>query len=153
MTPDMILARLTEAGITVTLTPDGTALAYESPRRLTEDQRAYLRHYKPALLEFLRQAGDPPPLDPDTREAIDEAIDERAAIHEHDADEPRPVAESNARGAMRVYDLLVAMGPDQPPKWTTLLAPGCDLAEARRSAAGRFGADRLLQIKLHINEE
>ena len=91
----------------------------------------------------------PPPLTPETREAIAEAIEERAAIREFEGGETRAVAERGARSAMRVYDLLVAMGPGEAPKSVTLLAPGCTLEDARREALGRFGAERLIEIQEH----
>lgn len=48
---------------------------------------------------------------------------------------------------MRVYQVLVAMDHDQPPRWATLLAPGCDLEEATHAAQGRFGPERVLEIR------
>jgi hypothetical protein len=90
-----------------------------------------------------------PQLPLETREAIAEAIEERAAIREFEAGETRAVAEREARSAMRVYDLLVTMGPGEAPKWATLLAPGCNLEEARRVAESKFGAERLIEIREH----
>ena len=49
---------------------------------------------------------------------------------------------------MRVYRVLVAMR-DDPPKWVTMIAPGCTLAEARREACMQFGAERVLGIEVY----
>lgn len=73
-------------------------------------------------------------------------MEERAAIREFEAGEPQAVAEQEARAAMRVYRVYVDMGKDHPPKWATMLAPGCDLERARQEALGRFGAERVLDV-------
>jgi len=92
-----------------------------------------------------RRITAPPPSFADL-EAIAEAINERAAVREFDGQESRRVAETAARSAMRVYRIRVAMGLGEFPKWTTLLAPGCDLAAATDCARGQFGPDRVLEI-------
>ncbi|MBP8197648.1 MAG: hypothetical protein KAX64_03720 [Chromatiaceae bacterium] len=114
---------------------------------LTDEHRRLIREHKPALVALLTRRPIPvPPLSPPDREAIREAIAERAAIREHDGGEPRPLAEHRAHASMRVYRVLVAMDHDQPPRWATLLAPGCDLAEATHAAQGRFGTARVLEL-------
>jgi hypothetical protein len=75
-------------------------------------------------------------------ESIDEAIEERAAIREFDGGETREVAERNARSAMRIFRYRVA---DKPSSWLALIAPGCDLTEARRHLELQFG-ERLLEV-------
>lgn len=111
-----------------------------------------LRPHKPALLALLTGApaagpsSAPPPLTPADRAAIAERIEERAAIQEHDAHLPRPVAEQEARAGMRVYRVLVAMGKGEADRWVTMLAPQCDLTEATRAARGQFGPARVLDI-------
>jgi hypothetical protein len=47
---------------------------------------------------------------------------------------------------MRVYQYRLVERPDT---WLTLLAPGCDLADARRSLALRFGPERLIEVREH----
>jgi hypothetical protein len=88
----------------------------------------------------------PPPLTAADHEAIAEAIEERAAIMEHDGGLPREVAEHEAQTAMRVYRLLIAMGPGEPDRDVVMLAPHCDLAEAAKAARHRFGDARVLDI-------
>lgn len=68
---------------------------------------------------------------------------------EHDGGLPRPVAEQEAQTAMRVYRLLIAMGPGEPDRKVVLLAPHCDLAQATRAAQGQFGAARVRSVERH----
>jgi hypothetical protein len=75
---------------------------------------------------------------------IQEAIEERAAILEFDADLPRTQAEAQATNAMRVYRYRVT---DKPHDWLVMIAPGCDLEEARRILIGRFGETRLIDVR------
>ena len=86
-----------------------------------------------------------PPLTRDDRAAIAEAIEERAAIREYEGGESRAIAEREARAAMRAYRVLVAMGEGESPRWATMLAPGCDLAEARVFAERMF-IGRVIEI-------
>jgi hypothetical protein len=88
----------------------------------------------------------PPPLTTEDREAIGEALLERAAIMEFDGGAPRAVAEANARASMRVYRILVSMGPGMPDKWATVLAPGVEPPEALRIVQGQFGPERVLEL-------
>jgi hypothetical protein len=82
-------------------------------------------------------------LSPAEIEASREAIDERAAIREFDGGEDRTTAEREARSAMRVFHFRLA---DRPDIWLTMLAPGCDLDDARRTLSLRFGEDRLIEV-------
>lgn len=77
-------------------------------------------------------------------QAIQEAIEERAAILEHDAGMARAQAEATAEKAIKggVYLFRIS---DRPQTWLTTLCPGCGLEEARHSLALRYGA-RLLQV-------
>lgn len=92
------------------------------------------------------QSRNAPPLTATDREAIAEAIGERAAIQEHDAGLDRQEAEVQAETAMRVYQALIAMPDGRPPRWLVALMPGCDPTEARRSLALRFGVGRVLEV-------
>jgi hypothetical protein len=77
--------------------------------------------------------------------AVAEAIEERAAIREFDGGETREVAERNARSAMRVFCYWLT---DKPRTRLVLIAPSCDLAEARRHLGLQFG-ERLLDVIEH----
>jgi hypothetical protein len=115
-----------------------------------------LRARKTELLAVLRRprlaaVPDPPPLTDAERDDIAGHLAERAAIQEHDGGLPRAEAERQARGAMRVYRYRLADAPPWAPgeQWLTLLAPGCDLAEARRALELRHGAERVLEVRVH----
>lgn len=103
-----------------------------------------------ALLQGIDKGNQPPPpLTPDQHADIQEAIEERAAILEFDADQPRPEAEIQAANAMRVYRYRLT---EKPNDWLMMIAPGCDLEEARRALVGRFGAERLMDVQAHRPE-
>ena len=125
---------------------DGENLTVRPVSRLTDKLRQAIRANKPELLALLRKAKPhaPPPLSAADHEAIREAIEERAAIREFDGGEDRPTAEREARSAMRVYQYRLT---DRPDAWLTMLAPGCDLDQARRDLALRFGAERVIEIR------
>jgi len=80
------------------------------------------------------------------REAIEEAIEERAAIREFDGGQTRDVAEREARAAMRVYRYRLA---DSPDTWLVMIAPGCNLAEAWGALNLQFGPHRVLVLVEH----
>ena len=143
-----VLSYLHAEGLDVAPVPGKPNTVLVTPREaITDEHRRLIRTHKPELLSLLTRRPMPvPPLPPPDREAIREAIAERAAIREYDGGESRPLAEHQAHAAMRVYQVLVAMDPGQPPRWATLLAPGCELAEATHAAQGRFGPKRVLEI-------
>jgi len=145
MSPASILAAVRADGLTLTLDPPDT-LRVRGPAEVRSKWLPRLRAAKSELLALL---SGPPPLPPETQEAIAEALEERAAIRGFEGREPKWVAEREARSAMRVYDLLIAQNPGEAPKWVTLLAPGCDLVEATRAGRRQFGEHRLLKIAEH----
>jgi hypothetical protein len=62
-----------------------------------------------------------------------------------DGGESREAAALQARHAMRVYRYRLI---DKPDSWLTMIAPDCDLEEARRSLRLRFG-ERLTAVVEH----
>jgi hypothetical protein len=124
------------------LRAEGERLHYRSPVPLTAAQLDFLRAHKAELLRLL---STPPAITHEDRQAVEEAIAERAAIREFDGGEPRAVAEREARSAMRVYQYRIT---DKPTSWLTLIAPGCRLDEARRLLARRFDS-RLIEVIEH----
>ncbi|MCU0836372.1 MAG: hypothetical protein MUC77_18370 [Chromatiaceae bacterium] len=132
------LSRMQAAGLV--LRAEGERLHYRTPVPLTAAQLDFLRAHKAELLRLL---STPPAITHEDQQAVEEAIAERAAIREFDGGEPRAVAEREARAAMRVYQYRIS---DQPGSWLTLIAPGCDLEEARRIITNRFGAARVLDV-------
>lgn len=144
-----IFDTLTAAGITLAPSPNPGRLLVSPREPLTDVYRALIIEHKAELLALLARRAAPPALTPDERADIAESIAERAAIREYEAGETRVQAEHEARSAMRVYQMLVAMPDGSDPRWVTMIAPGCDLAEARRSAALRFGPERVLEVLPH----
>jgi len=78
-------------------------------------------------------------------EAIHEHLEERAAIQEYDGGLTRKQAETEALRTLRVFQYRLT---DTPDSWLVLIAPGCDLDEARESLRARFGT-RLLDTRKH----
>ena len=128
-----LLEELTEADLTLAV--QGDRLIVTPGDRLTDAHRELIRTHKAELLALIQE-----------REAVAEAIEERAGILEFDAGLPRPIAETQAVSAMRVYRALIAM-PDAAPRWLVMLAAGCDLAKARHALDLRFGEDRVLETQ------
>ena len=138
MTAAALLAHAARQGVTVEVCDGSLKLA--GPSQSVETLLPAIREAKDELLAHL----NPPPLSPADHDAIREAIEERVAIREFDAGEARQVAERAARSAMRVYQYRLT---DRPDTWLTMLAPGCDLDEARRTLALRFGAERVIEVR------
>jgi hypothetical protein len=81
----------------------------------------------------------------DAQEAIEEHLGERAAIMEFDGGLPRDQAETEARRALQVFKYRIT---DSPDSWLVLIAPGCDLDDARESLRRRFGS-RLVDVQTY----
>lgn len=127
---------------------DGT-LFVSPTEQITDALRTKIRAHKPELLALLTGAANDAAhhhlwlTTPADCEAIREAIAERSAIREFDGGEDRPTAEREAASAMRVYRFRLT---DRPEVWLTMLAPGCDPAEARHALELRFGPERLVEV-------
>ncbi|MBK5965228.1 hypothetical protein CCR95_14305 [Thiocystis minor] len=138
-----LLETLATAGVRVRLGAPGKL-------KLSGDQSAIdrfipeIRAHKAELLARLAANADPLPLTQDQRDSIREAITERAAIQEYDGGLSRSEAENQATRAMRVYRYCLT---DKPTDWLVMIAPGCDLDEARRTLVGQFGAGRLIDVR------
>lgn len=145
MTAEELHRNLLAAGFT--LRADGGTLRVSPASRVGQGLQRLIRQHKRHLLRLVGMP-EPPPLIAPEQADIAESIEERAAILEYDAGLPRHDAETQAASRMRVYRLLVAMDEGEEPKWVTMLAPGCDLAEAEHGARTKFGA-RLLEILPH----
>lgn len=142
MTIADLLAQARAVGVTVYRPPDGDGLKLRGPTAAVAEWAPRLRSHREAIRAWL----SPPPLTPDEQAAITERVEERAAIQTHDGGLLPAVAETQARTAMRVYRVQVAMGPGESPRWMTLLAPGCDLVEATTVAEDQFGTARVLTV-------
>lgn len=137
-----LLAHLHQQGAAVSA--EGDTLRVRAPRgAIDPDTAARIRQHKPALLALLRYEMPADAPAPDSQ-AIQEAIEERAAILEHDAGIARAQADAAAEQAIQAGVYLFRIS-DRPQAWLTTICPGCDLEEARHSLALRYGA-RLLQV-------
>ena len=130
-------ARLHAAGILMRARGDRLSVASRAP--LTDQQRAWIRAHKVELLQLL---GGAVPASPKPTAEDQEANAGRAAGCGPDGGESREAA---ARHAMRVYRYRLI---DKPDTWLTMIAPDCDLEEARRSLRLRFG-ERLAAVVEH----
>ena len=148
----ILLQSLSDAGVQLTIGDTGK-LKVSGDQSAVDRWLPDIRTHKPELIALLQGTcqgnQQPPPLTPDQQADIQEAIDERAAILEFEAGLPRPEAETQATSAMRVYRYRVT---DKPNDWLVMIAPGCDLEEARRTLIARFGSERLLEVQIHRPE-
>jgi hypothetical protein len=149
MTAMDVLREVAAAGGHVAV--DGGDLVVEAPQPLPAKLVGRLRAHKGALLAHLRGKRSSEPssapagsLSREIQDAIDEALEERAGIHQFEGGLPRAEAERSARESMRVYEYRLA---DTPSTWLVLIAPGCDLPEARRVCERQFGHERVLDVR------
>lgn len=154
MTPADLLSAATSAGLALRV--EAGALRVRGPQGAIATWAPMLKAHKPALIALLqpppeRELPTAPPLSADELEDVRESVEERAGILEFDAGIPRSEAESLAAGATRVFQVLIGMGADEPPRWITMLCPGCTLAEASRICAVKFGVGRVLKVLDHGN--
>lgn len=150
MNAQEVLSYLNDAGLHLDTVPERPGRVRVTPvhGELTEEHRRLIRANKPAIVALLTGRPIPvPDLTPQEQDAIQEALDERAAIREFDGGEPRPLAEQQAREGMRVYRVLVAMDTGIPARWATMIAPGCDLTAATAAACNCFGPERVLEVR------
>ncbi|MDH5325331.1 MAG: hypothetical protein OEZ68_02370 [Gammaproteobacteria bacterium] len=84
------------------------------------------------------------PTEVELRENIREAVEERAAILEFEANIPRKDAEKQARLAIKVYEYRLNTSPET---WLKMVAPGCNLEDARQFCFNTFG-NELLEIRV-----
>ena len=111
---------------------DGNLLRIDAPRKaMTPDFREKLKQHKFELIAMLGEPGD----STHVQTAIDEHLQERAAIMEYDGGLPRKLAETTARKNLRVYEYRIK----DTSGWLILMAPGSTLDEARSTLRDKFG--------------
>ena len=132
--------RMQAVGILMRARGDRLSVASRAP--LTDQQRAWIRAHK---VELLRLLGGAVSASPKPTAEDQEANAGRAAGCGPDGGESRETAARQARHAMRVYRYRLI---DKPDTWLTMIAPDCDLEEARRSLRLRFG-ERLAAVVEH----
>jgi hypothetical protein len=132
--------RMQAVGILMRARGDRLSVASRAP--LTDQQRAWIRAHK---VELLRLLGGAVSASPKPTSEDQEANAGRATGCGPDGGESREAAALRARHAMRVYRYRLI---DKPDTWLTMIAPDCDLEEARRSLRLRFG-ERLTAVVEH----
>ena len=130
--------RMQAVGILMRARGDRLSVASRAP--LTEQQRTWIRAHKVELLRLLGGA-DSASTKPTAEDQVANAG--RADCCGPDGGESREAAALQARHAMRVYRYRLI---DKPDTWLTMIAPDCDLDEARRSLRLRFG-ERLTAVE------
>ncbi len=110
--------------------------------KLTRKQRDFLKANKRNLIKTLVQ-NETPKLSNGDKENIREHLKERAAIQEFDGGLSRTEAEQQAKSNMRVFHYRIS---DYPDSWMVMIAPGCDLTEARSCLGTKF-QDRLIDVR------
>ena len=132
--------RMQAAGILMRARGDRLSVASRAP--LTEQQRTWIRAHKVELLRLLTEAVlSPAELKGEDREAIEK----RATFRMLDGGASRKATVERPPSSMRVYRYGLL---DKPDTWLTMIAPDCDLEEARRSLRLRFG-ERLTAVVEH----
>ena len=132
--------RMQAVGILMRARGDRLSVASRAP--LTDRQRAWIRAHKVELLRLLAGAV-PAPLDLTGEDR--EAAEERPTVRAPGGGESTERARGDERCAMRVYRYRLI---DKPDTWLTMIAPDCDLEEARGSLRLRFG-ERLTAVVEH----
>jgi hypothetical protein len=124
----------------ILLSARGDRLSVKSRVPLNDRQRAWIRAHKWELLQLLADLAPPAgALTGEEREATQVRTAVRAGAQAMGA------STAPAPSAMRVYRYRL---DDKPATWLTMIAPNCDLDEARRCLHLRFG-ERLTDVVEH----
>ena len=135
------LARLKEK---ISETPGGEAVA-----KVAKDPLAPLAIPVPLCIPVKKSNPEHHQIKPDlddTHNHIQEHLAERAAIQEYDGGLTREQAEAEALRNLRVFHYRLT---DNPDAWLVLIAPGCDLEQATRTCHNKFGADRVIEVRVY----
>ncbi len=158
MTPDTFIELAGREGVTVSATAAG-GIRLSGPetaiRRLAFDAKAL----KPDLLSHLSHRA---PVDRDRKTRYESkpvppvppvpAKNGTGATVPYVPEEPtepktlyfQTNRQTDGKSAMRVYQYRLA---DRPDAWLTMIAPECDLDDARHALALRFGPERLIEVR------
>jgi len=142
------LTTMKAAGIRMRARGDRLSVASRAP--LTNQQRAWIRAHKAELLRLLTDSvPDPPQVASNDPAATRRRREGWSRIRDIPAGESREATALPARHAMCVYRYRLT---DKPDAWLIMIAPDCDLEEARRSLRLRFG-ERLTAVVEHRHRE
>ena len=135
------LTQMNAAGILMRARGDRLSVASRIP--LTDQQRVWIRAHKVELLRLLTEAV---PCPAELKGEDREAIEERTTFRTLDSGASREATAERPPSSMRVYRYRLL---DKPDTWLTMIAPDCDLEEARRCLRLRFG-ERLTEVVDHL---
>ena len=133
------LTQMNAAGIRMRARGDRLSVASRTP--LTNQQRTWIRAHKAELLRLLTETV---PIPAELKGEDREAIEERVTCRTFDGGASGKAAAERPPSSMRVYRYRLL---DNPDTWLTMIAPDCDLEEARRSLALRFGERRTAVVE------
>lgn len=142
MNIETVLNEMQKSGFSLTVI-DENKLSVIPGDQLTDTQCDFIRLHKPELIKVLSQHKTPDLTNSD-RQNFQEYLEERAAIQEYDGGLSRSEAEQQARSNIRVFHYRLT---DDPGSWLVMIAPGCDLDEAKRVVNAKFGSDRIMDIR------
>jgi len=142
MNIESAINQMQAVGFTLTVVDDNK-LSVSPGDKLTVTQTDFIRQHKPELIKALSQ-NETPKFSDDDLENIRENLNERSAIQEFDGGLSGSEAEKQARSNMKVYHYRLK---DVPGSWLVMIAPGCDLNEARRTVNTKFGKDRVIDVR------
>jgi len=138
------LTTMKAAGIRMRARGDRLSVASRAP--LTNQQRAWIRAHKAELLRLLADSvPNPPRLANNDPAAMRRTREGWSSIRDIAGGESGEATGLPTRHAMCVYRYRLT---DKPDAWLTMIAPDCDLDEARRSLHLRFG-ERLTAVVEH----
>jgi len=136
--------QMNAAGILMRARGDRLSVASRAP--LTNQQRAWIRAHKAELLQLSADSvPSPPRMGNGDAAALRRTREGWSSIRDIAGGESRNATALPARHAMCVYRYRLT---DKPDAWLTMIAPDCDLDEARRSLHLRFG-ERLTAVVEH----
>jgi hypothetical protein len=142
------LTQMKAAGILMRARGDRLSVASREP--LTNPQRAWIRAHKAELLRLLTDsAPNPPCVGKNDPASIRGTREGWRSVRDLAGGESRNARALPARHAMCVYRYRLT---DKPDAWLIMIAPDCDLEEARRSLHLRFG-ERLTAVEHRHQKE
>ena len=136
------LSELRKSGFDVSLN-EQNGIVISPASKLTQQQREFIKANKPEIVSNLKDYRRT-----ETPQAIQEQIEERAAIMEFDGGLSRTEAEKEAASAIRIYNYKVT---DKPDSILTSIMPNTDLEEAERILRRQYGQRLLMVIERKVN--
>lgn len=155
MTPESFMELAARASVQVTISPTGQ-IHLSGPEHDTRKLAFDAKGMKAELLDHLSRLSRPVPLDRDRKNRVKtKPVPLVPPVPvKIDTDEAVPVVPKTTTelksscfyiDTCSVYEYRLT---DKPNTWLIMLAPGCNQAEAKRALELKFGADRLLSVRV-----